>query len=165
MINVQGYSTTWGAVLQNSRGVKLAEALLNSYRLSYNRVTTPPLPPGTRKHSLVPSGEMTSRTCPDYKRHFQLLFEEEPGGKFRLLNVVNYDSTLVSHGHSDFPCGPRKPLRQPSTVGRVRESEVRARERKKFEKFCYIFTQDCKHTKHRRRLVIEEEKNTFKTTY
>lgn len=39
----------------------------------------------------------------------------------------------MNHGHLDFPCGPQKPRRQPSTVGSVRESEARAERRKVWE--------------------------------
>lgn len=41
----------------------------------------------------------------------------------------------MNHGHLDFPGGPQKPHRHPSTVGSIRESEARAREEKSLGSF------------------------------
>lgn len=104
---------------------------------------------------------MTSRICLDYRCHFQLLFEEEARKKFRPLSVTPPLWVMVTL---------RLPLWTSETPQAALNGWQCTRERseskreKKFGKFCYIFTQDCKCTKNCRRLVIEE-KNTFKTTY
>lgn len=70
----------------------------------------------------------------------------------------------MNHGHLDFPCGPQKPRRQPSTVGSVRESEARAERRKVWEVLLHLHSRLQVH-KELQKAGYRRKKNTFKTTY